>query len=151
MRTSRRLPISAALLAIAALPFVAERLRSPSERCTMDGSGVSISFRVRIVERDATVRPFCGVRCADRWLARTGAAPRAVLVTDCTSGREVKAEAAWFLYTITGWEEGVPDYIRVFNRRSEAERHARSHGGELLMGPERPLVVLADRRDGRPR
>jgi hypothetical protein len=141
VRKPRWLPGALALLAIAALPLVADRLRSRSELCAMDGSAVKSCFRVRIVERSGTVRSFCGVRCADRWLARAGAVPRAVLVTDCGNGREVEAEAAWFLYTITGWGEEIPDFVRVFARRSDAERHASAHGGEILMGAERPFLL----------
>ena len=106
----------------------------------MDGTRVRRKFRVRIVERDGTVRLFCGVRCANRWLDRTATAPRAVFVTDCVSGREVEAQAAWFLYTMRGWGEEVPDFVRVFERTADAERHAKAHGGEILMGADRPLV-----------
>ena len=147
MRRPRWLPSALALLAVAALPLVADRLRSRSELCAMDGSPVQSSFRVRIVETDGTVRSFCGVRCADRWLARSGTAPRAVLVTDCGNGREVSADSASFLYTMTGWGEDVPDFVRVFGRRADAERHAKAYGGEIMTGADRPLVLAMQERD----
>jgi hypothetical protein len=139
VRAPRWLPGAAALLAIAALPLTAERLRSRTERCEVDGVAVAPAFRVRVVEPDGTTHVFCGVTCARSWLSRRGREPRAVLVTDCASGRETLAEEATFVRTVSTWSDGAPDFIRVFARPEDAERHVAAYGGRILTGADRPF------------
>ncbi len=133
------LPGAVALLGIAALPLVAERLRSRPERCGMDGVAVVPGFRVRVVESGGKGHAFCGVTCAEAWLARSGVAPAAVLVTDCAQGTEVDARAAWFVRTLANRSDGAPDGIRVFARKEDAARHVEAFGGRILVGSERPF------------
>jgi len=130
-----------ALAAVAALPVVADRLRSGGETCALDGVAVHPGFRVRVVPAKGPARHFCGVRCAEAWLGRSGADARAILVTDCASGREIDAREAWYLETAVG-VDGAPDLVRVFARRVDAERHLRARGGVMLIGSRRPFPVL---------
>jgi hypothetical protein len=130
-----------ALLGIAALPLVADRVRARSERCALDGVAVAVPFRARIVAADRTTRSFCGVRCAHLWLARSGLAARTILVTDCVSGREIDARDAWFVRSASVWGGGAPDFIRVFAERSAAERHAQAYRGKILSDADRPFGV----------
>jgi hypothetical protein len=139
VKAPRWLPGAVALLAIAALPLMAERLRSHPERCEADGVTVAPAFRVRVVARDGTTHAFCGVSCAQSWIRRKGIEPRAILVTDGVSGREVDAGEASFVRTVSTWSDGAPDFIRVFARREDAERHVSAYGGRILTGADRPF------------
>jgi len=135
MRTPRSLLGAIALLGIAALPLMAERLRPRVERCSMDGVAVVPSFRVRAGEH-----VFCGVTCAEAWLARSGVAPDGIRVTDCVTGREIAAPEAWFVRTLGNRSDGAPDAIRVFAGRKEAEGHVEAYGGTILVGALRPFA-----------
>ncbi len=128
-----------ALLAIGALPLLADALRSRGERCTLDGVEVRAAFRARIITRDGDGHSFCGVRCARAWLQRSGVEPQAVRVTDCATGRELDAQDAWFVLSLSVWGEGAPDFIRVFAAEDDAQRHAEAHGGEVLADGKRPF------------
>jgi hypothetical protein len=136
------LPQALALLAIAALPLAAERLRPRVERCAMDGVEVRPAFRVRV----GTARTFCGVACAEAWIGHEGA-PAEVLVT--AQGREIDAKDAWFVRTARNRSEGAPDGFRVFAAREDALRHAEAHGGTLLSGAERPFAGAGGVREDR--
>ena len=135
MRAPRSLLGAIALLGIAALPLMAERLRPRVERCAMDGVAVAPSFRVRAGER-----VFCGVTCAQSWLARSGVAPEGILVTDCVTGREIAASDAWFVRTLANRSDNAPDAIRVFAGRKDAEGHVEAYGGTILVGADRPFA-----------
>ena len=135
MKAPRALPGAIALLAIAALPLMAERLRPPVERCGMDGVAAAPSFRVRVAGH-----VFCGVTCAQSWLARSGVAPGGALVTDGMSGRAIDAREAWFVRTLANRSDGAPDAIRVFSGREEAEGHVEAYGGTILVGALRPFA-----------
>jgi len=104
VKAPRALPGAIALLAIAALPLMAERLRPPVERCGMDGVAAAPSFRVRVAGH-----VFCGVTCAESGLARSGVAPAGALVTDGMSGRAIDAREA---------------YVGGFNLHRESSRAA---------------------------
>ena len=131
-----------ALLGLAALPLVTDLVRGGPERCRTDGVELAPSFRVRIIAADGESLSFCGVSCAQVWLTRNGPAPREILVTDGASGRECKAGSAWFVRSLRAWDDGAPDLIRVFARRTDAERHAAAYGGRVLQGPERPFAAV---------
>jgi len=138
----KRLPsilVVLALLAAALLPWAADRLRGHAERCELDGVDVAPAFRVRVYEATGTVHSFCGVGCAQAWLERSGVAPQRVLVTDCASGREFDARTAWYVHTVAAWGDGVPDFIRVFARISDAERHVEAFGGSIVPVSDRPF------------
>jgi len=140
MSVPRHLPGAVALLCVAALPLVADGLRSHPERCEMDGVAIVPAFRVRVEERDGTTHAFCSVTCARSFLARSGWEPASVLVTDGLSGREIDARQAWFVRTLSNWSDAAPDGIRVFARREDAERHVQAYGGTILLGNDRPFA-----------
>ena len=110
------------------------RYAALAERCVFDGAPVGANYRVRIGDRT-----FCGVRCAESWLARAGATPAAIRVTDCVTGRELDAHAAWYVRTLGGAWEDAPDSIRVFASEEAARRHAEAYAGELLRGAQTPF------------
>lgn len=138
MSAPRLLP-ALALLCLAALPLVAERLRSHPERCEMDGAALNPGFRARVIETGGAAHAFCGVACARSWLALSGIRPATVLVTDCVQGSEIDARNAWFVETLANWSDGAPDTIRVFASKDDADRHVSAHGGRLLTGADRPF------------
>jgi hypothetical protein len=105
----------------------------------MDGVTPSASYRVRVIEIDGSERVFCGVRCAQAWLAREARAPGAILVTDCGSGREIPADSDCFVRTVSTWGEGAPDAICAFATGAGARRHVEAHGGVILEGADRPF------------
>jgi hypothetical protein len=135
----RRIPTLLALCALAALPVVADRLRTGRDACPTDGAAVDPAFRVRVIDGEGAARAFCGVRCAAAWLARHPTAARRVLVTDCATGREIDGGAAFYVKTFGPVPEGAPDGIRVFEAEQAALEHARAHGGKVLDGAMRPF------------
>jgi hypothetical protein len=128
-----------ALLAVASLPLWGDACREPVERCAQDGAVVDPDYRVVVDLGPAGARRFCGVACADRWLASSGVAARSVLVTDCVGGETVDARSAVYVETHAGRREDAPDAIRVFASPKEAARHVGAYGGEILRGDRRPL------------
>lgn len=139
MKFARHTVPAAILAAALLLPVLADRLRSSSDRCAMDGVPVRSSFVVHLRESSGRERLFCGVRCAQAWLVRTGIAPEQILVTDSASGRAIDARDASFVRTRAAAGDGTPDLIRVFADRADALRHVESYGGRLLDGAERPF------------
>jgi hypothetical protein len=144
--TARRIvPGAVALLALAALPLVAARLRPAHERCEMDGVAIKPLYRVRVRGADGRAHAFCGVRCAALWIAGSGSAPADVRVTDTTTGTVIDARAAWFVETVANRGDGAPDTIRVFARKEDAESRVRAYGGRILAGSERPFGAEGER------
>jgi len=121
-----------ALPLLALLPIAGDRLRSTGERCSFDGARTDAAFRVRI-----DGRLFCGVACAQSWLAASGTTPRSITVV--ASGVELDAHDAHYVRTFSTWGDGSPDEIRVFATVEEAERRVRAYGGTILTGAERPF------------
>jgi hypothetical protein len=129
----------AALVAIALLPLLGDAVRKETVRCSQDGVHVDSAYAVVADFAGQERHHFCGVTCADRWLSRSGRTASAVSVTDCVSGDLIDARRASYVRTSSGWNQGVPDPIRVFASRPEAAEHVRAYGGELLVGLDRPL------------
>jgi hypothetical protein len=136
-----RYGILAAVIGIAALPLLGDRIRRKTEHCAMDGVAVAAAYRVRIEVEYGTHDVFCGVSCADRWLRLRRETPRRVLVTDCVTGSACPADQATFVRSFDGAAENAPDPIRVFARRSEAQRHVDAYGGTILQDAMRPLQI----------
>lgn len=127
------------LVAAAVTPWAADRLRTGTGRCELDGARIDAAFRVRIVRPDGGSVLLCSVTCAENWLRRRGEAPRDVRVTDAPSGREIDARAATFARIPTARGEGPPDWIQAFESEAEAELRVKQYGGEILDGKRRPF------------
>jgi hypothetical protein len=139
MRLRGRLLELAALAAIALLPVLADAWRGEVVRCSQDGARIDPAYVAVVDCGEGVVHRFCGVVCADRWMAHSGLTAHSILVTDIVSGRGIDAREATYVETFAGWRERVPDPIRVFASREEALAHIEAYGGEVLTGPRRPL------------
>jgi hypothetical protein len=73
------------------------------------------------------------------WLARQGARPREVYVTDEASGAEIDAASAYFVRSLVVTTPTTGNRVHAFRDRADAERHAEVAHGTLLNGTERPL------------
>ena len=124
-----------ALVAIAFLPILADSTREQVTRCGQDGSSVDPAFAVTVELEHGPELPFCGVACAERWMTKSGETARRVTVTDCVRGDRLDARRAYYVETYAGLRECVPDEIRVFASREEAESHIQAYGGEFVDGP----------------
>jgi hypothetical protein len=82
---------------------------------------------------------FCCVGCAESWLGRSGASPRAIYVTDEATGREIDAARAFYVRSLVVTTATKGDRVHAFERRADAEAHAAAYRGRLLTGPERPF------------
>jgi len=136
-----------ALAGLAALPVVGDGLRRGAGNCAMDGVAIATPSCVRVVDADGSLRLFCCVRCADRWVGLNGA-PRSILVIDGPTGGQIDAGSAWFVRSPATWGDGAPDGIRAFARRSDAERHVRAYGGRMLEGAARPFAGVEEEMHG---
>ena len=131
---------AAGLAAVASLPVLGRAMRSDGgERCSFNGIPIRPSTRVRQREAGGSVRTFCCVDCARRWIAAEGGPPGEILVTDETTGAEVDAGGAWFVLSPVTAFAPCACHVHVFAAEGDARRHARDFGGRVLEGASRPL------------
>ena len=129
------------LLAAAALPLAGHWARRDAGRsCAYDGVAIDPIYRVRVVDHRGGDHEFCCIRCAEFWQEGQKAAPRAIYVTGEADGKEVDAEAAYFVRSSVVTTPTTGNRIHAFRNRAEAERHAGAVGGTILSGPERPFA-----------
>ena len=89
---------AAGILLLAGLPIVGCWLRrSPQPCCALDGVRLEAVFRVRVQDHEGHSHEFCSVRCAELWLQRQPAPPRAIYVTDEATGQEIDAASAYYV------------------------------------------------------
>jgi ribosomal protein L24E len=141
-RKSRWLPLGLVGLVLAVgLPLVGHWLRQDrsSHGCALDGRRIEPLSRVHIVAHDGESLEFCSTSCAEIWLERQKLAPRAVLVTDETSGAEIEAGAAYFVRSFVR-HPATGSTIHVFRDAADAARHAERYHGHVLSGTEAPLL-----------
>jgi hypothetical protein len=139
MRKSSWLAAVVGVAVAAVLPVAGHWLRRiPTGGCALEGAGIVPAFRVRVVDEPGESRAFCCIRCAELWLAGRGARPRAIYVTDEETGREVEADAAYFVRSPVVTNPGTGNHVHAFARRAAALRHA-ALGGTVLAGSERPF------------
>lgn len=123
-----------------ALPGIAQGVRGRAgERCDLDGASIEASSRVRVVEADERSHAFCSTDCAERWERESGGRVARTLVTDVTTGLEIDADAAWFVWDRAGGAAGRSPRVRAFADEREARRHAAAFGGTVLEGDGRPF------------
>ncbi len=137
--SSRRLALFVVLALVVGVPLAGrwERLHS-APRCELDGLRLDPLYRVRVVDDAGTDHHFCCVRCARAWLLRQGGRAAAVYVTDEAGGGEVEAAAASFVESPVCTNPVTGNRTHAFRNRADAEEHARTFGGELLTGADRP-------------
>ena len=135
------LAVLAALLLGIGLPLVGHWLRQGgSPRCAYDGQRVEPLYRVRVIDHAGGVNDFCCIRCATRWLER-GQDADEVRVVDEASGTEINARSAYFVESAIVTNRVTGNHVHSFRDRAAAEEHAKSYGGLLLQGAERPLQL----------
>lgn len=128
------------LLAIVGLPLAGHwARRGLDNRCAFDGSKIEPLYRVRIVDDEGRDQQFCCVRCAEWWLQRRSAPPRAIQVTDECSGQEIDAAAAYYVRSLVVTTPTTGNRIHVFRNPAEADKHAHDCRGRLLLEFERPF------------
>src|SRR5437868_12647120 len=74
--------------------------RGAARTCAHDGGRIEPRYRVRVVDEQGRDFEFCCIHCADAWLRNEAATPRAVYVTDETSGEEVEPSSAYFVRSL---------------------------------------------------
>ena len=130
------------LLLAAALPGIGHLARRvPAGRCALDGVAIEPLYRVRVEDDQGRDHEFCCIHCAELWLGRQQAKPRAVYVTDEAGGREIDAPSAYFVRSAVDTTPTVGNRVHAFARRADAERHAAAARGRLLSDAERPFAA----------
>jgi hypothetical protein len=128
------------LLALGALPLAGHWSRSGAARtCANDGGVIKREYRVRIVDERGTDVLFCCIHCADSWLRKETAKPKAIWVTDETSGEEINANSAFFVRSLVETNPVTHNRIHAFHSTSDAEKHAQECNGEVLDGSDKPF------------
>jgi hypothetical protein len=125
---------------LAVLPLAGQWARGPAgPTCAHDGGRIDSQYRVRIVDEDGRDFEFCSILCAEQWLHRQKTTPRAVWVTDESSGTEIEAASAFFVRSPQPTTRTTLNRVHAFRKKSDAESHARLLGGRLLDASERPF------------
>jgi len=141
---SKRSPwlLLAGLLVLVGLPILGKwTRRDHGPRCALDGLKIEPLYQARVVDGKGVSHLFCCVRCARQWLVRQGDSPRAVYVTDETSGQEIDPRSACFVQSLVATHSIIRNYVHVFKSRADAAEHLRVYGGVELTGSERPFRV----------
>jgi hypothetical protein len=142
MRRSSWIVGLAVFLLLAALAVVGHwARRDPVGGCALDGGHIEPRYRVRVLGAEGRDHEFCCIRCAELWLSRQRRRPRAVLVTDEASGREVEAASAYFVRSEVVSTPTTGNRVHAFAEACDAERHAAAARGRVLAGPERPFAA----------
>jgi hypothetical protein len=129
------------LLVLSVLPLAGHWARSGAERtCAHDGGVIRPEYRVRIVDEHGCDVVFCCIHCAEAWLKQQKANPKAVWVTDETSGEEIEAGSAYFVRSMVVTNSSTLNRIHAFRTESDAEEHARNSAGLMLDNAERPFA-----------
>jgi hypothetical protein len=82
---------------------------------------------------------FCCIHCAEAWVKQQTTRPKAVWVTDESSGEEIEATSAYFVRSRVETNPVTRNRIHAFRAESDAEKHARECNGLMLDGPDRPF------------
>lgn len=134
------------LLVVVGLPILGAWLRRQSEQgCALDGVRIDPVFAVRIIDVHGIEARFCCLQCAVWWVQRREEAPRQVFVTDETSGRWLDAADANFVRSGVITNATTGNRVHIFQRRSDAERHASDSRGTILTGSARPFENITHR------
>jgi hypothetical protein len=129
-----------ALAVVVGLPLAGHWARRPADPgCALDGAPVDPAYRVEVVDEQGQTHAFCCLTCARIWLHRHGTPPRAVTVTDESTGRPLDAADAHYVRSAVVTTPATGNRIHVFASRADAQRHADSFGGTVLEGSDRPL------------
>jgi hypothetical protein len=127
-------------LIIVGLPVVGHLARQKKEHgCALDGVTIEPIYRVRIVDDHNHSHEFCCLKCAQMWQAAHGGHPRAVLVTDETSGQELSSDQAHFAMSSVITMPTTGNRIHAFAREADAKKHAENFWGRVLKGKDRPF------------
>jgi hypothetical protein len=127
-------------LTVVGLPVLgtwSRRNRLP--RCDLDGAAIEPIYAVEIVDAHGENHEFCCLLCAEFWLKGEANPPREVRVVDEVSGGSIAAEAAHFVRSAVVTNRATGNRVHVFRQRADAETHARTRGGKLLTGGQRPF------------
>jgi hypothetical protein len=144
MTPTRWLIVLAGLAVVFGLPLLGKWARGPrAATCALDGVAIDPVYRVRVVDDQGTDRQFCCIQCAALWLSRQPAKPRAVWVTDETTGREIDAASAWFVRSLVVTEAHTRNRVHAFGSAADAGRHARAAYGAVLPDSESPFAAFS--------
>ena len=110
--------------------------------CAFDGLPIETSLRVRATPQAGEERVFCSLRCAECWLAAAGEHGAAVYVTDEATGDELSAEDAYYVRSRIVSHAMSGERRHVFRSLQDAQRHAESYQGRVLVGKLRPFSAI---------
>jgi hypothetical protein len=120
------------MVVVAALAFVGSWARRPGPGCALDGVKIDPAYRVEVVDAAGARHAFCCPACAALWLEHQSSSPRAILVTDETSGESIDAADAWYVRSRVVTTPATGNRVHAFRNRADAERHAEKNGGTVL-------------------
>ncbi len=122
-------------LAALVFGFAAGRLDRPrADRCERCGASSATIGRVRFLLPNGEERVFCSIPCA---LAAPRPSGTRVLVTDEATGRELDAEAAFFVESSAVSVAHNRTRIHAFASPVDAQAHLERHRGRWLPNPFR--------------
>jgi hypothetical protein len=135
------------LTLVVSLPVLGHWARhSSAERCALDGSRINPIYRVIAVDKQGVSHSFCCPHCAQIWLQRQTAAPSVVTVTDENTGRDIDAQAAWYVRSPVITTPTTGNRVHSFATQSAAKNHVATVGGILLPEAEKPFSAYQKER-----
>lgn len=108
--------------------------------CALDGVAIDPLYRVQVVDAKHQTQQFCCLRCAELWLKRQAARPKAIHVTDETTGELLNASEAHYVRSLVVTSPATGNRIHAFGTRESAVQHANMFRGTLLVGNEQPFA-----------
>lgn len=128
------------LLVVVGLPCLGHVTRQRrAGRCAFDGLTITPIYRVKLVDQAGQTAEFCCLECALRWQATRGPAAQ-VWVTDEISGQQIASQDAVFVRSPVITTPATGNCVHAFASTADAQRHIRSSGGRILLGPGRPFA-----------
>jgi hypothetical protein len=128
------------LLVVVGLPLGGHWARRHAEPgCALDGTKLDPLYRIEIIDSEEARHVFCCPRCAQVWLERQPAPPRAITVVDESSGEQIPASTAYYVRSFVVTIPSTGNRIHAFRSRAAAEEHALTHTGTVLLESENPF------------
>jgi len=104
-------------------------------KCAYDGTKIKPIYQVTAYLNDSTIRNFCSVYCAMKWLENNSDKTMYFTVIDETTGQNFDSSLAYFVESSLITVHEVNNRIHVFASKDDAITHAKFYNGKIIENP----------------